>query len=390
MLYYPIFMFESDATRFFIFIFGFDENQISRGSALAVLGSCSYIAGSLLVREKTETPLDCTTVNNDFKKVNTKYLFVVAVLSFILFRVLGGYQQLAATYNGEKFNEEGGIAGYFFIICPAFLISGLVLEFYNISNSNALGSIWRDFSVITVVSTLFIFLLMLIIGSRTLPLQIVLLVIGLYSAIFKNMTFPKFLLNLLAGVALMFTIVLMRGYNQESDFIFSDLVMDLVINNRSSYLALEIVDHDGLNFGKSMISPVAAPIPLLQNILINSGLKESDLSSSLFFTVYTFGEFDGFGLGSNIIADIYISWGTIGVILLMFILGFFVNKSRLNLTKNVYYLTAYAVLMSYSVYLVRAEYFVFLRYLIWCAIIVFFAKNKFIYQRVTFKESNQS
>lgn len=390
MLYYPIFMFESDATRFFMFIFGFDENQISRGSALAVLGSCSYIAGSLLVRENTKTQTEKRPIVENFQQVKTKYLFIIAVLCFVLFMALGGYQQLAAFYSGGEFDVEGGISGYFYIMCPAFLISGLVLEFYNLINSNNQGSVFRQLNFVTIASTVFIFLLMIIIGSRTLPLQIVLLVVGLYSAIFRKMTFPKFLLNLLAGITLMFTVVLLRGYNQENDFIFSDLVMDLVINNRSSYLALEIVDGEGLNYGKSMIAPVSSPVPLLQNLLINQGLKESDLSSSQYFTAYTFGDFEGFGLGSNIVADIYISWGKFGVVILMFILGFLVNKSRYNLTKNVYYLTVYAVFMSYSVYIVRAEYFVFLRYLIWCTVIIFFAKNKFVYQSVTLKPSKKT
>ena len=376
-LYYPIFMFETDATRYFMFAFPFNESFIPKGSALAVLGIASYMAGGLFFDDKKNDKTNILSQKLDYKKIPNKHLYIISLVTFLLYIFTGGYSEMQAYYSGEKIKESSGISAYFFLFCPAFLFSALIIEFYNLKNLSPIKFDKKRISIVSFITTMTIFFLILISGSRTVPLQIILLLFGVYSLYYKDINLIKFAGSIFVGVILMFAVVVFRGYEQEDTFSLGDVVMDLIINNRSTYLAMEIVDQKGLMLGENMISPAAAPIPFLQSLFISSGFDVNDLSSSKFFTVYTLGEFDGFGLGTNIIADIFLSFDFVGVIALMFLLGFMVAKSRFFAKSNIYYLAIYAIFMSYAVYLVRAEYFYFLRYMVWSLVIIFFTKNKF-------------
>ncbi|TDX83017.1 O-antigen polymerase [Epilithonimonas xixisoli] len=376
-LYYPIFMFETDATRYFMFAFPFNENHIPRGSALAILGVASYMAGGLFFNDKKINIYDNIDASSNYKKIANKHLYIISLVTFLLYVFTGGYEEMKAYYSGVKIKESSGISFYFFLFCPAFLFSALIIEFYNLRNLSPKKFEKRKISLISFVTTFTILVLILLSGSRTVPLQIILLLFGVYSLYYKDINLIRFITSIFVGLILMFGIVIFRGYTQDDAFSLGDVVMDLIINNRSSYLALEIVDEKGLTFGENMISPLAAPIPFLQSFFVNYGFDENHISSSRFFTEYTLGEFDGFGLGTNIIADIYLSFDLIGVLVLMFLLGFMVAKSKFYSKSSIYYLTIYAILMSYAVFLVRAEYFYFLRYMIWALVIIFFTKSKF-------------
>ena len=377
-LYYPIFMFETDSTRYFMFAFPFNEYYIPRGSALAILGISSYMAGSLFFNDKKISSLAEFDLNlKKYKKIPTKHLYIISMVLFVLYFLTGGYDELKAYYSGAKIKESAGVSAYFFLFCPAFLFAAIVIDFFNLKNISPNKFDRKKISSVSYIITLGILFFILITGSRTVPLQIILLLLGIYSMYYKDVGLVKLLISLFAGIILMFGVVVLRGYQQEDSFSAGDLVMDLIINNRSSYLALEIVDDKGVTLGENMISPLAAPVPFLQSLFVNSGFDPNRLSSSRFFTEYTLGDFDGFGLGTNVIADIFLSFDFIGIIILMFLLGFFVAKSKFYAKNNIYYLGIYGIFMSYAVFLARAEYFVFLRYLVWVFVIIFFTKNKF-------------
>ena len=88
---------------------------------------------------------------------------------------------------------------------------------------------------------------------------------------------------------------------------------------------------------------------------------------------YVFNAFDegGYGLGTNIIADIYISFGLFGVILLMFLLGSFISYLKRHMNNNIYMFALYIIMISYSIYLVRAEFLFPIRLLVWVLTFIF-------------------
>lgn len=370
--YYPLFIHNTPLVeRYFIFLYYFNENYMSQAAALSLAGITSYYIGSLSVSKKV------IHRNYNFKVKNTKSLYILALISFFGYFILGGYQRMIDLYSGnENLANDVGLASYLFILCPSLLFVGIILDFVKIKKCYGSFSI-RNFSKFGIFTTLFIVFAMLYTGSRTLPLQLLLLLYGLYSYLFKPASLSKFFLLISIGSLMMFGIAIFRGAFIESNaFVFSDVLSDIIGVNRATYISIEYTNQYDFSYGYSMLSSLLSPIPFAQSFFINFfGLDKYQMSSALLYTKYTLGEVNSLGLGTNIIADIFFSFGTVGVFIFMFFLGVFIRKIYLRANNNIYYLTALGIMISYSVYLVRAEYFYFLRFLLWSLVIMYLVLN---------------
>lgn len=209
-------------------------------------------------------------------------------------------------------------------------------------------------------------------------MQLILIIIGYFAYRYKPIGLLQFGIFALGGVLLMFFVMLHRAGASASlanSGIF-DITMDLIINNRNSFVAIDYVDENGFTYGLNMLGSLSSFVPFLQKFIVTLfGINPVYISSSMLITYVTLGEEpSGFGLGTNIIADLYLSFGTPGVIIFMFALGYFISKIR-NLAKsNIYYMYSYLIMMSYSVFSVRAEFFIFMRLLIWGFMLIYFVK----------------
>ena len=140
---------------------------------------------------------------------------------------------------------------------------------------------------------------------------------------------------------------------------FVDIFMDLIINNRNTFLAIELVDENGITYGKSLLAYILRAIPFLSGIVHSLfNLSTIETSSSYLFTYETFGSDLTIGVGSNIIADLYLAFGVTGVIIFMLLLGMFIKFLEREVEyNNVFAILTYAIMMSQSVFLTRSEYF---------------------------------
>ncbi|MDR0833739.1 MAG: O-antigen polysaccharide polymerase Wzy family protein [Candidatus Symbiothrix sp.] len=371
LFFYPVFLFENDPTRFFMFNLEFNHDVISRATALSLLGMNAYIFGSFLCKQKGGRE----NVMQNVGKIPVTNLLMIVILSFLGYVVFGGYGQLAGEYS-EEVQQGSSIAKYVFMFVPSFLYAAIIIGFYNlvIKNPNKFHFINLNKFLLFVVLSLF--LLMLATGSRTIPLQILLIIAGLYTLFYKQLSFFKLIPLIFLGMIGMFFIGIMRDPNSSTgNFQLIDIFMDLVICNRNSFVAADYVDQNGLTWGRSMLGSFLAPIPFLQNIVCSLfGIETWTIASSMIITMFTFDGGEGFGLGTNIIADIYMSFGMIGVIVLMAALGYFINYLLYKSKSSIYALAGYAIMMSYSIFLVRAEFTFFLRVLIWTLCIINIAK----------------
>ncbi|WP_300672936.1 O-antigen polymerase [Soonwooa sp.] len=375
-LYYPIFMYETDATRYVFFLFPFDYHVIPKSSSLAVLGAACYIFGSLFVKNSQETKKVTEVEQQDYRPIKTKKFYSIALVLFVLYVLTGGYQELRSVYFGGNY-EANVVAKYINLFCPPFLFAGIICDFYNMKNLSPKKFQLKKISKIAYISIGIIVLGLVFAGSRTIPLQVILMIFGLYSLLYRKISLLRFFTFIIVGLTIMFTIVVSRGYNQDSKYSAADVVMDLIINNRNNFLAVEEVNNHGFTYGTSLLSQFVAPVPFFQNLLLEMGLKEQDITSQKLFTYLTYEELAKFyGVGTTIIADVYIAYGEIGIFFFMAFLGYFINKNRVNSQNSIFSMTIYGVLISYAVYLARAEYFFFMRYLIWTLVVVFFATKK--------------
>ncbi|MBB6502408.1 O-antigen polysaccharide polymerase Wzy [Pedobacter cryoconitis] len=369
-LFYPVFMYENDPTRFFAFQYDFDANIIPQASALALVGINAYIFGSFLHKPKSSEARKYGL--KDF--IPNNHLSFITAVTFLLYILTGGYAALGGAYSGDEV-QKSAISSYVFIFTPAFLLSTIIIEFYNLRTKNMFKFQFKNLNKITLFISLMFVFLMLATGSRTVPMQVILLCGGLLTLFFKPISFVRFVFLAFLGMGVMFLVVLARGYQQQGNFSLVDIAMDLIINNRNSYAAIEYVRTNGITWGMSMSASFLSPVPFLQNIVITLfGIDPFTMSSSIVITKMTLGEVGELGLGTNIIADIYMSFGFPGVVLLMTGLGYFISMTLDKAKTNIYALVCYGIMMSYAVFLVRAEFFFFLRFLVWGIIIVYISK----------------
>ena len=370
MFFYPVFMFESDPTKYFAFKYEFNENVISRATALSLLGMQAYFLGSLTYMQKDRENKKVVSQKQD----GITSLSIISLGTFVLFIFFGGYAKLAGEYSGQEV-EASGVAAYLYVFFPVFLLCAIAFQFNKFFSFDKEKLQFKKINKMLLLCFLLILGMLIIAGSRTIPLQLVLVCGGLFTMFYKQISFIKFLPLVIIGVLLMFAVNVMRGGGTGGVSELADVVMDLIICNRNTYMAVDYVDVNGITYGKSMLSPVLSSIPFLQNIVFTLfSINPSDAGSAVFFTKLTLGEGSSLGLGTNIIADLYLSFGMFGVMFCMFLLGRYISKFIFLAKKNIYALVFYSVMMSYSVFIVRAEFFYFIRYLVWCLFTVFLMK----------------
>lgn len=364
MFFYPVFMFQSDPTRYFAFQYEFNENVISRATALSLLGIQSYFLGSLSFKEKANFIILKSKLYNYITGLS-----IISAISLLLFVFSGGYAALKGTYSGDTV-QASGLGSYFWAFSPIFLFCALVFQFHNLYVINKVSFQVQLINKVLVIYTLIFVGLILLVGSRTFPLQIILICSALFTMFYKPISFVRFIPLVVLGVLVMFAVNIIRGGGEISGL--ADVVMDLIINNRNTYIAVDYVDVNGVTFGLSMLSVMLAPFPFMQTIIFSIfNINRWDASSSLVITKISLGGESELGLGTNIIADLYMSFGMLGVVFFMFLLGRYIAKVLYLAKRNIYALTVYSIMISYSVFLVRAEFFFFSRYLLWGVFVVF-------------------
>lgn len=366
--FFPVFIYPIDQSKLFVFAYKYNEDVISRASAIALIGMSCYMLGSI-IRENSHKKWG---VSKGWR--NGKSLFLISLISYIISLALGGLTFLKKLYDGEI--ADAGNTGYFSLISSITIMAIIIIWFNNQYLKNKNNFSLKKIPFLQIAYVIGYTAIHIYCGSRTYPMQFLLIFIGLYALLFNNFSIKKTFVFISVGVIAMYGVLLFRS---RADFQINDLasiLSDLIINSRNSYVAVDYVDTHGLSFGSTMIMYLVAPFPFLQNFLVQVfGLKPSEMSSSLLITYDTLGNNPEFGLGTNIIADIYLAFGTLGVAIFMAILGYFICALQKGAKTNIYALTAYSIMMSYSVFLVRAEYFFFLRPILWSLIFIWLCKK---------------
>lgn len=355
---YPIFIYPNDATRFVTFAYGFDHTTINKATCLSLVAYSSYILGRFSISSCTLKPTNTKIQNIPYIKEKYKYSLYTYVLIVTAFIAFGGLNQLSSLYEGSYSSGSHSILNYLSVcITPTMVIALITQSYYQISVFHRIYLKNIDKRLLTAV---FLFsLLILSTGSRGLILATCLLYIWWFSHYRYPLSFTKVILMVILGCLVLSIIGILRIRDNMDSMLFLDLFQDLIINNRNSFLAIHMVEQDGFTYGLSMLGYLLRAIPFLSGLVHNLfDLTLIDTASSYAFTFETFGYKMTVGVGSNIVADLYLAFGLAGVILGMFGLGRFISYLEKGVIKQKFYSTLiYATMMSQSVFLVRADYF---------------------------------
>ena len=383
---YPVFYFPTNPT-FSNFSFAFNHRVICRSTAIAFVAYSSYMFGLSLKKFKEVKKIDFIglILTKAFFR-NLLFLFVILAVAFI--GIIG-----MSFFDGNQWlldmSEKGeGIAISTYVTYAACLYA--MFMFFIIAPKKRFF-----YSSIMVV----FILAYLMSGSRTLPVGLTTILIVSYNDKIKKIPTSLFVGLVGAGVFLLSLIATVRSGNiidgifesksnliTESESIF-DFGADLIVCNRNLYVLVDYVDANGLSYGINMISGVLGIIPGLVNFSVAQlGIPVDLITTAGFATVLEFGINSNWGLGGNMVAEVYLAFGFYAVIILFFLFGIFLSKVICNYKSNVYYYIAYLFLVSTSIYMNREGFFMPFRGIIFC--IVIFQIIKFVSANKRYSKKN--
>ena len=226
--------------------------------------------------------------------------------------------------------------------------------------------------------------LFLLIGSRGIPMRIALFslfTLNLYIYRFSKLQISTIIV--IGAIVLTFVGIAREGTSVAGGSISSiwDLGSDLTINNRSLYVLMEYAENSGYTYGASMLINILSVIPFAQSIFLNvTHCSLTSISSGYLVTDLYFKENlsdDIIGLGTNLVGDIYLSFGAIGVVVLFYILGSCLRKLYLRMSQgSIQSALVYALIFMNVIIYPRSGYLTPIRDVVWTLFIYWFMIGK--------------
>lgn len=357
--YSTTFFFQNEVLYKALFLgYMFDPSYVNIGNLLSTVGILSYYCGgcsklNVSMRTNHKVPLI----------VKTRILSAVLFFLTILFVVLGGMSYSKSAYS-DSAGSYSPLIPYILLLITFVSLVIIVSEFYNLQKNKK-----YKISKISITSISVVAIILLAGGSRSDASYIILPIIGMYSLLIKPMKLKIFIVFLIVGIIGMWVIGQTRSGNGLSSLGNPILLlMDLTVPSRNTYAVYEYVEKNGFTYGSSFVG-VFTVIPLLSNFL---GLTKGSGELLTFSFLDENPNYEQIGLGTTVIADIYIAFGCLGVIIIMYYLGCFVNKYTYRAKSLDYYsLIIYAALISVSVFIVRGYVTVPLRPVVWSLVIAY-------------------
>ncbi|MEI7501780.1 MAG: O-antigen polymerase [Paludibacter sp.] len=369
---YPVFYFVNNPT-FSIFEYTFNYDIISKATSIAYVAYSFYFLGMSIAERNEETSIE-QTPEKDYSVI-ASFSFRLTVIALLLYIISGGIKAMGSLYSGDGEIIEQGISAYFYMLLfsSATVLSAFV---FNVEDKTK--------QILYLIFIAGIILLLVFIGTRTMPLALCLILMISFSSKVKKIPNSVFLSLLIFGAIFLTFIMFARSSSiGDQDYTKNaienvdltsvwDIGSDLIINNRSLYTLIDFADDFGHTYGLNLIGGIFSPIPYLQGFFCSAfNVPTYLISSATFNTFLEFGPDFSWGIGTNVVSDIYLAFGMFGIAAFFTFLGWIISKSELRSNNNLYWNIIYLLFVSNSVYLVRSGFFDGFRTFVWSLLIVY-------------------
>ncbi len=363
--FYPLFIYPVDKYYFIVFSrFNFNENVITKSTALALVGFNAFIIGKNYVfnvkqfswiRNLTSDSffLNKSILNVSFKVIN----FLAWFVSFTL------YSLVIDSILSRNFDAFFQIEPSIMVIVQCLMNLVVILVFY-------LGKSRYFLSVVFLYIFIFVY-----VGDRGPAIQSFLVLLFSYNFFYKRILKKQLLIIFVLGFVGLTVVSSIRGSEGNAKSIneveitkIYDLAMDLIIINRNLYAGYDYVNLNGVNYGESSVPYIFSPFPLLPSFVSTKFFNKtpSELSTSY---ILTNDAGASWGLGTNLIIDLYMQFAEFGVVFFMFFLGKLIQKLEKSIIYSFKSLVAYLVIFSFSIYMARSSMFDSIRYIFWSIVL---------------------
>jgi len=237
---------------------------------------------------------------------------------------------------------------------------------------------------LNIIAALLFSVTMLSVGSRGQVLFLFFMLMPIVNTYYFRIRLKVLVPFIVVGVIAMGLLMLTRGteYNifrvsfseaveygidvlLESPNVFWMLLTDFVVNAKTLYESIDYTQVNGIIWGRSYIVYLFVFIPFGGSVLTKllTGLDGQDLFSGYILTEYAGADY---GLGTNLIADLYLNFSLPGVIIMMSLLGFMVSHFEKPVSK--YGAFVYLSFFANCIYMVRGDIFCWLTFFVYFVI----------------------
>ncbi|MFK3975018.1 O-antigen polymerase [Shewanella vesiculosa] len=321
-------IFDLVSARYVDYVFIDYSNQ---AIAISMFGVCAYFIGSTYQLIKLKPNLTSIINAKDPYVYDglIKVVLLLQLLFFVLF-MLTGYSNLSqGSYGGTDTgtNAENGV--YFLV--THFCLMGVGLCISNM----ALKKRFTIFHFSSISLVLFWMLLLLSFGDRNMFFILAVSIFAGYVIFIRKVPFKLVLINVAFALFLYQIVEYTRMAEEltfermlESYMYYKTIGDESQIGSGSFYnttislrASLEFAENNDYFWGKFKIVGILGIIPFSRSLFISP--DDPYVISADVLTETVLGPAATWGIGTNIISDIYLDFGPIGVFILMYILGSF-------------------------------------------------------------------
>lgn len=311
-------------------------------------------------------------LNNN--NVNFNLLFNTILILLVLLIGIYYYSAFSLLFSNRYMGSDIGnrsIDGVYFVcnlLIMVFLASAL---FYYKQNRKL------NLKIIIISSLVVLWLIFLIIyGDRNTFFLHAIILFGGYYSIIKSSGRKFILFSLTLAIAIYSMVEITRTVETRSlksytsaltgtkDEISASSFNITTIGSRATYNIVE--ENNDFYYGKFKLIGIAGIIPFSRQFFVDKNDKVT--SSSELLTLYLLSSNENWSVGTNIVSDIYLDFGIVGVVILMVGLGFFANmfQNRITLkTDNLSNFVLYLLVLSLFAELPRYSFDFPVRNLAW-------------------------
>ena len=363
------------------------ETVVNKSIGISTLGLLAFYLGALSFK-KARLSQKSNEIKQKLSTKSTTLLLILAYTFYILFFLSAGSYS-SGVYASQ---DASGTAVYFYKLFEASLIAAIILKLSFITSTNnkqlSFKKYISSFSKPLLILLGWHLLFSLYVGDRGPLITYTLLVFGLYFIRWKKLNFIYFIVGIfivstfmtiigevrqagaVSGIGVASKIEQVVSIIDEGNIVTKEFdvhvpgsqTIELALSvNTLNYALFNVPEKYDYRYGLFQLQYIYGIIPGLAGIMskILYGADTQYYSSSKFITYLIQGNRPTYGNGTSVVADFYLDFGVIGVIIGLFLFGLFVRKNEPRLFFGYQYPTflwiATLIFFSKALYLNRSS-----------------------------------
>ena len=351
---YPVFYAPTERIYWSFFSFPFNDNFVTRSTALAYFGYAWYMLGATRILQLNREEPSEPTFTITFQQYI--WFFGITIVAWLLYIVTGGWAALQSVYAEGTNLRDVGIYSYFNNI---FTIGCYLMAIFVFRLPKQQW--W--FYLLVILSFM---LILLSAGSRQLTVGLTLILVVNISMYVYHLKWWQVAIIVAGGSIVLFLVMVLRGegldygaWQQKLAHTkleeFWDIYEDLIINDVNLFSLFGWAQENNPTWLQGMTLDICSPIPGLGGyVAAHSDLPPQMLHGGDLPSYLLLGPKATWGTGTNMIGEAYRSFGIVGTAIAMFLIGLWVKESYYRAKDNVYWYLMYFLLVGHALIYPRA------------------------------------